>query len=307
MSTKFAFAKYGLAAFVSLASTSASAVPMDVDLMLSLMVDVSGSVNTNDFNTQRDGYVNAFKDPAVQAKIDGGDVGAVAVNLVYWSTSAAEVIPFTLIDDGSNGITASMFGDLIAAESRPANIGSATGMAVAMGFGDATIQAAVGDADDQFNPSHIGIDISGDGSDNIDCPDFGGTGNAGLLDCGPVQDARDGFLTGIGDFINALWIEASIPNGDIADDFCVPGNGVGGGDCTIDPVEYGNLNVIGGTLADGGSAFQIVVSGFGSDDFEEAVLAKLLQEGPPNGMPVPASIWLVSLGLGALGWRRRRV
>ena len=43
-----------------------------VDLELSIVVDVSGSIDTADFNLQKSGYVNAFKDPTLINKIMSG-------------------------------------------------------------------------------------------------------------------------------------------------------------------------------------------------------------------------------------------
>ena len=48
--------------FSALAST-ASAVP--VDLGLSLVIDVSGSVSGSEYDLQMDGYANAFRSAAV--------------------------------------------------------------------------------------------------------------------------------------------------------------------------------------------------------------------------------------------------
>ena len=62
---------------LGLAATSASAVP--VDLGLSLVIDVSGSVSTAEYNLQMDGYANAFRSSAVQQNILGGNVGAIGV------------------------------------------------------------------------------------------------------------------------------------------------------------------------------------------------------------------------------------
>src|SRR5690242_18775257 len=45
----------------------ASAVPVNTELQL--LVDVSGSVDTPEFALQRDGYVTAFQNAAVQAEL----------------------------------------------------------------------------------------------------------------------------------------------------------------------------------------------------------------------------------------------
>ena len=57
-----------------------------VDVELVLSVDVSGSISSREFNLQRDGYANAFRDPEVIAAIKSLDHG-LAVTLQYWSNS----------------------------------------------------------------------------------------------------------------------------------------------------------------------------------------------------------------------------
>ena len=45
----------------------AAAVPVAVEL--ALLVDVSGSVDNSEYNLQKTGYVNAFKDAIIQSNI----------------------------------------------------------------------------------------------------------------------------------------------------------------------------------------------------------------------------------------------
>ena len=52
------------------AAAPAHAIPVSVEL--ALLVDVSGSVSTSEFNLQRTGYVNAFLDAGIQAAIITG-------------------------------------------------------------------------------------------------------------------------------------------------------------------------------------------------------------------------------------------
>ena len=63
-----------------------------VDVALSLVIDISGSIDDSEYNQQMDGYANAFRDAQIQAGIldmGNGDVGAVAVNVVMYASSAA--------------------------------------------------------------------------------------------------------------------------------------------------------------------------------------------------------------------------
>jgi hypothetical protein len=84
------FKKLSIAAAVIAAplmlSTPAHAV--GVALELQLLVDVSGSVDTNEYNLQKGGYAAAFQDPAIQAAIAAlAGSGGIAVQYVEWSSS----------------------------------------------------------------------------------------------------------------------------------------------------------------------------------------------------------------------------
>lgn len=56
-----------------------------VDLELVLAIDTSGSVDPWEFNLQLRGIAAAFRDPEVQAAIEGSTPGGLAVTLVQWS------------------------------------------------------------------------------------------------------------------------------------------------------------------------------------------------------------------------------
>ena len=56
-----------------------------VDLALCLCVDVSASVDYDEFGLMLGGYAAAFRDPAVVALCAAGPRGAVAVGAVFWS------------------------------------------------------------------------------------------------------------------------------------------------------------------------------------------------------------------------------
>ena len=79
----FVFIAAALLLMGGIAAGPASA--SDVRLALSLVVDVSGSVDTTEFNLQRTGYVNVF-DGNFYNDVVG--TGSIAVNLIYWSTTA---------------------------------------------------------------------------------------------------------------------------------------------------------------------------------------------------------------------------
>ena len=74
-----------------LSTSRTLAVPVDVEL--SLVIDVSGSVSPAEYTLMMDGYAAAFNDPTIQANILAGTEGAIAVNVVFFSGA---FIPTTL-------------------------------------------------------------------------------------------------------------------------------------------------------------------------------------------------------------------
>ena len=57
----------------------------DVDLLLVIALDVSGSVDTGEFDLQREGLSRALESPQVAGAIAGGVNGSIAVTVVQWS------------------------------------------------------------------------------------------------------------------------------------------------------------------------------------------------------------------------------
>jgi len=91
-----------LAAPLLTASMQAKATP--VDLELSLVIDVSGSVSGAEYNLMMDGYANAFRDLSIQSNILGGTYGAIAVNTVFFASSAftTGLDSFSLLDSAAD-------------------------------------------------------------------------------------------------------------------------------------------------------------------------------------------------------------
>lgn len=95
-------------AWIALAAASLTAVPataqsgplVEVDVELVLAVDVSWSMDQDEQRLQRDGYVAALRDPAVQEAILNGPHGRVAITYVEWAgqTMQSTVVPWTLVD-----------------------------------------------------------------------------------------------------------------------------------------------------------------------------------------------------------------
>ncbi|WP_178130811.1 DUF1194 domain-containing protein [Reyranella sp. CPCC 100927] len=72
----------------------------EVDLALVLAVDISGSIDPDEAELQRQGYVKAFTDPQIRKAILGGYNGRIAVTYFEWSDAWRQqlLIDWTLLD-----------------------------------------------------------------------------------------------------------------------------------------------------------------------------------------------------------------
>jgi hypothetical protein len=178
---------------VALLLALAVAIPDDsraqqnVDVALALLIDVSGSVSTTEFALQKTGYVLAFQSAAVQAAIQGGTLGQIAVSFIYWSgfNQQRVAVPWTIVSDAAsaNALAAS-----INASTRP--FSGQTGIGAALQFGG-NYFAQLGNFG-IANASRWVIDLSGDG-----------TNNSGIA----AATGRDAAVAAGVDVINALAIE----------------------------------------------------------------------------------------------------
>src|SRR5512134_227959 len=132
-----------------------------VDLELVLAVDVSLSMDADEQRLQREGYVAAFRDPAVHRAIATGALGRIAVTYVEWAGEHAQetVVPWTLIDgpDAARG-----FADELAVS--PPSRARMTSISSAITYAAAQLQGS------RFAGLRRVIDISGDGPNNAGRP-----------------------------------------------------------------------------------------------------------------------------------------
>jgi Protein of unknown function (DUF1194) len=132
-----------------------------VDLALVLAVDVSGSIDTERFNVQRDGYAAAFSNRSVIDAIQNGVHGTIAVTFVQWSGPGHEqqTIGWTLIKDAASSAN---FGHQIAQINRAYS--DWTSISGAIDY-SANLLAVSG-----FSAERRVIDVSGDGPNNSGRP-----------------------------------------------------------------------------------------------------------------------------------------
>jgi hypothetical protein len=164
----------GLAAALVLSAahlTDRAAAQTTVDLELVIAVDVSLSMDMEEQQLQRDGYVAAFRDPELHRAIaSSGPHGRIAVTYMEWAgpTSQAVVIAWTLIDSPA---AARAFADRLAAQ--PITRERLTSISSALHFAQALLTSS------GFSAPRRVVDISGDGPNNSG---------------GPVVEARDALI-----------------------------------------------------------------------------------------------------------------
>ncbi|MEJ2654589.1 MAG: DUF1194 domain-containing protein [Acidihalobacter sp.] len=143
-----------IAAFALVGANAARAVP--VDLELALLVDVSGSVNSTEYNLQKTGYINAFNNATIQNLI-AGLPGGIAVTYVEWSGASqqSQLVGWSQITDATSS---SAFASAISSTSRAFSGQTAPGSAVNY--------AVPLFSNNGYEGSRWVIDVSGDGTQN---------------------------------------------------------------------------------------------------------------------------------------------
>ncbi|WIM14455.1 DUF1194 domain-containing protein [Enhydrobacter sp.] len=129
----------------------------EVDVALALAIDISGSIDPEEARLQREGYVKAFRDPAVVRGILDGPNGRIAIAYFEWSDSWMQklLIDWTLLDSEA---TIKAFADRL--DNEPISIARRTSISGAIHYAVSLFARSRYDADSKV------LDISGDGSNN---------------------------------------------------------------------------------------------------------------------------------------------
>jgi len=150
-----------LAAVMAIGVAPSSRADEAVDLELVLAVDVSWSMDLDEQQLQREGYVSALRDPEVWKAISSGGMGRISLMYVEWAGQLIQqiVMPWTLIDspDALEAFAARL-------ERMPISRERMTSLSGAIDF------AARQFGTQGFKGKRRVIDVSGDGPNNSGGP-----------------------------------------------------------------------------------------------------------------------------------------
>ena len=129
----------------------------EVDLALALAIDISGSIDPDEAKLQRDGYVQAFRDPVIVKAILGGSHGRIAVAYYEWSEAWVQrlLIDWTLLDS-----EAAIMSFTTRLSNAPISIARRTSISGAIRYAIPLFGRSPYEAERKV------LDISGDGSNN---------------------------------------------------------------------------------------------------------------------------------------------
>lgn len=136
-----------------------AAEPVDVELVLA--VDISRSMDAEEFALQRAGYVAALRDPDFIRAVSAGQYGRIALTYFEWAGTVREEtqMPWQIIDSAE---TANAFATLL--ENSPVRSFRGTSISGALIHGAGLFDG------NAFEGYRKVIDISGDGPNNVGLP-----------------------------------------------------------------------------------------------------------------------------------------
>ncbi|MEH8173313.1 DUF1194 domain-containing protein [Aeromonas veronii] len=240
----------------------------EVDTELQLLMDVSGSVSSSEFNLQLQGYVDAFYSQDVQSAIldtSGDKLGSIAVQMVMWSGSTQQSVMtdwFHLYDMTSINNFAATLDALV----RP--YAGMTAPGSAMAFGAQQFDT------NNYTAARQVMDVSGDGIQNNG------------LDTSTVRDQL--LASGI-DTINGITIGQDYADG-VLQEWYVE-NVAGGQDAFV-------INAT--TFADFGNALELKLAA----EIEGGIIPEGALAAPIEEIPLAAQL-LLGMPL-LLAWRYQR-
>lgn len=248
-----------------------------VALELALVIDVSSSVNNNEYLLQRDGYRDAFNNPFIGTAIESfAGLGGIAVSVFYFANNVVQVIDWTQLTTAAQ---AAAFGNLVGGIGRP---GSGTG---AIGGGTLSTGTNIAEGVDRAvasldNNVFVGarrvIDVSGDGVQNR---------------------SRDGSSNNCGTAAQCADLVAGARNDAAAKNIVING-------LAIEPATSTSLfNYYDNNLRTGPNSFVLRAT---FETFSSAVTTKIGREITNQPVSAPGTLALAGLSLLLLGTLRRR-
>jgi len=146
-----------IASAFMLTGRTVAVAQVDVDVKLVLAVDISMSMDPGEQRLQREGYVEAFRDPNVIRAIRGGQIGRIAVTYFEWAGPQYQsvLVPWRLIDSEATALQ--FAADLLA---QPYTRRQWTSISSALLFAQTLL------ATPDYRSSRHVIDVSGDGVNN---------------------------------------------------------------------------------------------------------------------------------------------
>ena len=149
-------------ALATFAHADVVAADKDVDVALVLAVDVSGSVQPDEFDLERNGIATAFSSPEIIEAIEHGALGRIAVSVVFFASpeETGAVVPWIVVSDAQS---AEHFAWAVAAAQRSGNGNTSISSGMTL--------AAKMIANSPYRATRRIIDVSGDGANNADLLD----------------------------------------------------------------------------------------------------------------------------------------